>query len=88
MVGDQLVFGTLEYRLPFIPRTASINLVSDYANVWNKNKQIKEGVTFGYELRISLGAISISAGDAQTNNGWKNNKKPLRYYRLALINPF
>ena len=69
VIGDQLVFGTLEYRLPFIPRTASINLISDYANVWNKNKQIKEVVTFGYELRISLGPISISVGDAQTNNG-------------------
>ena len=88
VVGDQLVFGTLEYRLPFIPRTASINLISDYASVWKKNKQIKEVVTFGYELRISLGPISISAGDAQTNDGWRNNKKPLRYYRLALINPF
>jgi len=88
VVGDQLVFSTLEYRIPFIPKRASINLVSDYANVWKNNSQLTEVITFGYELRFSFGPISISAGDAQTDDDWKNNKTPIRYYRLALINPF
>ena len=87
-IGDQLIYGTAEYRLPVIPQTLSFNLISDYANVWNKGSQIKEVWTYGYEFRISLGPVSISAGDAQTNNDWKNKENPERYYRLTLVNPF
>ena len=52
----------------------------------NSMKSRKKFIT--PEKAARLIPISISAGDAQTNDGWRNNKKPLRYYRLALINPF
>ena len=53
----------------------------------DKEKE-KMVVTGGYELRIAFGPFVLSGGDAQTVDDWKNDKKPLRYYRLALTNPF
>ncbi len=45
-------------------------------------------VTAGYELRFGLGPISLSGGEAQLIDDWKADKKPLRYLRLMLANPF
>ena len=45
-------------------------------------------VTAGYELRLSLGPIVLSGGEAQQIEEWNDNKKPLRYYRFALTAPF
>ena len=45
-------------------------------------------VTAGYELRFALGPLIIAGGDAQEVDGWGENQKPIRYYRLVLTNPF
>ena len=88
-LGDKLIYGSLEYRLPIAPKTASVNLISDFGNAWSADKEKeKMVVTGGYELRLALGPFVLSGGDAQTIDDWKNDKKPLRYYRLALTNPF
>ena len=87
-LGDRLIFGTLEYRLPVVPKTLSFNLISDYGSVWSSGEKQTEVSTAGYELRLSLGLVVLSAGDAQTVKDWNNDKEPIRYYRLALINPF
>ena len=56
--------------------------------VIRKNRKKDMIVTAGYELRLSLGPVILSGGDAQQLDEWKDNKKPLRYYRLALTAPF
>ncbi|MBT3675545.1 MAG: BamA/TamA family outer membrane protein [Candidatus Marinimicrobia bacterium] len=88
-LGDKLIYGSLEYRVPIAPKIASFNLISDFGNAWSSDID-KEAmvVTGGYELRITLGPFVLSGGEAQTIDDWKNDKKPLRYYRLALTNPF
>jgi hypothetical protein len=88
-LGNKLVFGSAEYRLPVVPKLISLNIISDFGNAWSKNtEKEKIVVTGGYELRISVGPFIVSGGNAQTVDDWKNNKNPIRYYRLALINPF
>jgi hypothetical protein len=68
----------------------SLNLVSDFGNAWWASEKTKQDmiVTAGYELRISLGPIVLSGGEAQQIEEWNDNKKPLRYYRFALTAPF
>ena len=56
--------------------------------MWSSGEKQTEVSTAGYELRLSLGLVVLSAGDAQTIEDWNNDKEPMRYYRLALINPF
>ncbi len=88
-LGDKLIFGSLEYRLPIIPKTLSFNFVSDFGNAWSSNNDKEDMViTGGYELRFGMGPLVISGGEAQTINDWKDKKKPLQYFRLALTNPF
>ena len=67
----------------------SLNLISDFGNAWFSNsKKEKMVVTAGYELRLALGPLIIAGGDAQELDVWKNDQKPVRYYRLVLTNPF
>ena len=86
-LGDKLLFGTAELRQAAGP--ISLNLISDFGNAWFSNSEKeKMVVTAGYELRFALGPLIIAGGDAQEIDGWKNDKKPIRYYRLVLTNPF
>ncbi|MBN4081388.1 PD40 domain-containing protein [Caldithrix abyssi] len=87
--GDRLIFGSMEYRLPIVPKAVSLNFISDFGNAWYGGKE-KENmvVTAGYELRLSLGPFILSGGEAQLLENWDKNEKPTRYYRLALTNPF
>ena len=86
-LGDKLLFGSAELRQAAGP--ISLNLISDFGNAWfSKSEKEKIVVTVGYELRFALGPLVISGGDAQEIEGWKNKQTPIRYYRLALINPF
>ena len=90
-LGDRLIYGSLEYRMPIVPKSISLNFVSDFGNAWwSSEKTEKKDMVFtaGYELRLSLGPIILSGGDAQQLDEWKDNKKPLRYYRFALTSPF
>ncbi len=89
-LGDRLIYGSLEYRLPIAPKVFSLNLVSDFGNAWWASEKTKQDmiVTAGYELRFSLGPIILSGGEAQQIEEWNDNKKPLRYYRFALTAPF
>ena len=90
-LGDRLIYGSLEYRMPIVPKSISLNLVSDFGNAWWSSEKTEKKdmvVTAGYELRFSLGPVVLSGGDAQQLDEWKDNKKPLRYYRLALTAPF
>ena len=89
-LGDRLIYGSLEYRLPISPKVFSLNLVSDFGNAWWASEKTKQDmiVTAGYELRLSLGPIVLSGGEAQQIEEWNDNKKPLRYYRFALTAPF
>jgi hypothetical protein len=86
-LGDKLLFGSAELRQAAGP--ISLNLISDFGNAWfSKSEKEKIVITVGYELRFALGPLVISGGDAQEIEGWKNKQTPIRYYRLALINPF
>jgi hypothetical protein len=38
-LGDKLIYGSLEYRLPIAPKTASVNLISDFGNAWSADKE-------------------------------------------------
>lgn len=88
-LGDKLIYGSMEYRLPIIPKTVSFNLVSDFGNAWYSGTDKQSMVvTGGYELRLSFGPLVISGGEAQSLEEWKDKKKPLQYFRLALTNPF
>ncbi len=89
-LGDRLIYGSLEYRMPILPKAISLNLVSDFGNAWWSSEQTKKDmvITAGYEFRFSLGPAILAGGDAQLINEWKENKKPLRYYRLVLTTPF
>ena len=74
-----------------VPKSISLNFVSDFGNAWWSSKKIEKKdmiFTAGYELRFSLGPVVLCGGDAQQLDEWKDNKKPLRYYRLALTTPF
>lgn len=88
-LGDRLVFGSLEYRLPLVPKVISVALISDFGNAWFSGKQ-KQGWIFtaGAEVRVSLQLLVLSYGAAQTPESWQNNNLPEQYFRLALINPF
>jgi hypothetical protein len=67
-LGDRLVFGTMEYRIPFIPEfpinilgftlgSTSIALFSDFANAWKSDEELDNWVTTaGYEIKIALQA--------------------------------
>ncbi|MEE8437735.1 MAG: hypothetical protein V3S22_05295, partial [Candidatus Neomarinimicrobiota bacterium] len=88
-LGNRLIFGTLEYRLPVLPKFISLAVFSDYANSWTAGEKIPELiVTGGYEGRLTLPFFSISAGVAQTRQEWNLKNKPNKYFRLVLINPF
>ena len=85
--GNKLIFGSLELRQAVGP--LSFNLISDYGNAWSSNiEKEKMVITAGYELRFALGPFVLSGGDAQPIDDWENEKKPVRYFRLALTNPF
>ncbi|SVA50663.1 uncharacterized protein METZ01_LOCUS103517, partial [marine metagenome] len=85
--GNKLIFGSLELRQAVGP--LSFNLISDYGNAWSSNiEKEKMVITVGYELRFALGPFVFSGGDAQPIDDWENEKKPVRYFRLALTNPF
>jgi len=86
-LGDKLLFGTAELRQAMGP--ISLNLISDFGNAWFSNSEKeKMVVTAGYELRFALGPLIIAGGEAQELDGWENDHKPVRYYRLVLTNPF
>ena len=88
-LGDKLIFGSIEYRFPIAPKIISLNLISDFGNAWfTDSEKEKMIITGGHELRFALGPLIFSGGEAQTLDEWKDNKKPLRYFRLALTNPF
>ena len=89
-LGDRMFFGSIEYRMPIVPKTLSLNLITDFANAWWSSGKAKEDMvlTAGYELRFSLGPLVIAGGDAQLVDDWENGKKPVRYYRLVLTTPF
>ena len=76
--------------MPIAPQALSLNLITDFANAWWSDGKAKEDMVFtaGYELRFSLGPLVVAGGDAQLVEDWKNDKKPLRYYRLVLTTPF
>ncbi len=88
-LGDRLIFGSLEYRLPVVPKIFSMALISDFGNAWYSGQEKQDIViTAGYEARLGLGLLVLSAGEAQATTDWQKNLKPNRYFRLALINPF
>ncbi len=87
-LGNRLIFGTLEYRLPIIPEKVSFAIISDFGNVWFHGLEKGPWVfTAGYEARLGLGLFVLSYGEAQTIENWKDSRNPRRYFRLALINP-
>jgi len=67
-LGDRLVFGTMEYRIPFIPEfpinilgftfgSTSLALFSDFAKAWVSGEALQDWVTTaGYEIKIALQA--------------------------------
>jgi len=88
-LGDRLVFGSVEYRLPLVPKVVSTALVSDFGNAWYAGKkQQKWVITAGAEVRLSLQILTLSYGAAQPAADWQKTKTPEQYFRLALINPF
>lgn len=88
-LGDRLIFSTFEYRLPIIPKIFSIALFSDLANSWYIGKHKDAWIlTAGYEVRFAFFIAVLSIGEGQSVQSWKENIKPERYFRLALINPF
>ncbi|MBC8346570.1 MAG: PD40 domain-containing protein [Candidatus Marinimicrobia bacterium] len=88
-LGNRLIFGSLEYRLPIAPKVLSFNLISDYGNAWTHNEDKEEMmISAGYEIRLSLGPFILSGGKAQLFDDWESGKKPIQYFRLVLTNPF
>jgi len=88
-LGNMLVFGTLEYRLPIIPKLLSAAFISDFGNVWNNGEEVDKLVmTGGVEGRLAFGPVVFALGQAQTLDEWGDGGKPDQYFRLALINPF
>ena len=88
-LGNRLFFGTVEYRLPVIPKALSLALISDFGNVWNDGEEVDKFVmTAGVEGKLAFGPIVLALGQAQTIDGWEDGGQPDRYFRLALINPF
>ena len=82
-----MFFGSVELRQLMGP--LSINLISDFGNAWSSGtEKEKMIITAGYELRFALGPLALSGGEAQLIDDWKADKKPLRYLRLMLANPF
>ena len=88
-IGESMVFGSMEIRLPIIPGALSLNLISDFGNAWSKGTKSKDWVqTAGYEVRLGLGFVFLSAGEAQTIENWNDDLKPKQYLRATLIRPF
>ena len=88
-LGNRLVFGTAEYRVPVIPKVVSLALISDFGNVWNNGEEADKLVmTAGLEGKLAFGPIVFALGQAQSLDGWGDGGKPDQYFRLALINPF
>ncbi len=86
-LGEKMFFGSVELRQLMGP--FSINLISDFGNAWSSGtEKEKMIITAGYELRFALGPLALSGGEAQLIDDWKADKKPLRYLRLMLANPF
>jgi hypothetical protein len=88
-LGNRLLFGSIEYRLPLVPKVVSAALISDFGNAWYSGKEKQDWVfTAGAEIRLSLQILTLSYGTAQLTTDWQKNKTPDQYFRLALINPF
>ena len=102
-MGNKLMFGTAEYRIPFI-QALPINVLgftagsmtaavfTDFGNAW-VDTQPDWITTVGYELKVALqaGPIPIfifGIGEAQPVSDWQDGKKPSYYARLTMINPF
>ncbi|MBF88139.1 MAG: hypothetical protein CMG75_00500 [Candidatus Marinimicrobia bacterium] len=87
-IGNRLFFGSLEYRLPIIPKTISLALISDFGNAWKdqigNNKAI---LTYGIETRFSFGPLVLALGNAKPFQSTDSINKEI-YFRMALINPF
>ncbi|MEE9189972.1 MAG: BamA/TamA family outer membrane protein [Candidatus Neomarinimicrobiota bacterium] len=71
-LGDRLVFGSVEIRLPLLSRlpvnilgftlgSVSGALFTDFGNVWNAGKQVGDAwiVTAGYELKVALQIVNL-----------------------------
>lgn len=102
-MGNKLVFGTVEYRIPLIPQlpinvlgftagSMTAAVFSDFGNAWT-DSQPDWITTAGYEVKIALQAgsmplLNIGIGKAQQISEWEDGKTPEFYARLALINPF
>jgi len=87
-LGSRLIFGTMEYRLPLVPRFISVAVFSDFANVWSAEEKTGDFiVTGGYEARLTTFLFTLSAGVAQTRSEWQSKKTPEKYFRLVLISP-
>ncbi|NOZ03623.1 MAG: hypothetical protein GXO92_03320 [FCB group bacterium] len=69
-------------------------LISDFGNAWYVGKTVAPWiVTGGYELKVALQMgksplLIFSLGHAQLLEEWQDDKEPVSYFRLALINPF
>ncbi|MBT3217303.1 MAG: BamA/TamA family outer membrane protein [Candidatus Marinimicrobia bacterium] len=102
-MGNKLIFGTAEFRFPFISELP-INvlgftlgsmtgaLFTDFGNVW-VDEQTDLITTAGYELKVALklGSAPIfifGIGEAQRISEWQDGNNPNYYARLSLINPF
>ncbi len=102
-MGNKLVFGTVEYRIPLIPQlpinvlgftagSMTAAVFSDFGNAWT-DSQPDWITTAGYEVKIALQAgsmplLNFGIGKAQQISEWEDGKTPEFYARLALINPF
>ncbi|MBH31184.1 MAG: hypothetical protein CMG71_04235 [Candidatus Marinimicrobia bacterium] len=87
-LGNLLVFGSVEYRIPVAPRFLSLSLISDFGNVWSDKKaNDKMIVTTGIEGKMSLGPVVLAFGTARLLGDGPDSDDEF-YFRLALINPF
>lgn len=85
--GDRLVFGTVEPRFGNEKFTAAVFL--DFGNAWVSGENMEDWLfTGGYEIRANLLGFIIAYGTAQDFNRWRENKIPVNYLRLSLVNPF
>ncbi len=86
-LGDRLVFGTLESRVG--SAQVSVAAFLDFGNAWFTDKEKEDWLfTGGYELRVNVLGFLIAYGTAQDFNRWQDEKIPINYFRLTLVNPF
>ena len=87
-LGNRLIFGSFEYRLPVIPKALSFALISDFGNVWEDGGEKMESImTYGAEGRLSFGPLVLALGRARPIQS-KYTSDIETYFRMALINPF